>query len=62
MLEDYAEEHDVVEQDGKLQIPTSRLGMRVRFATGENRTLAAFRHSYNSTADETLTAGSFYPR
>ena len=32
------------------------------FATGESRTLAAFRRSYNSTADKTLTAGGFYHR
>lgn len=32
------------------------------FATGEARTLAEFRRSYNLTADETLSPGGFYQR
>ena len=35
---------------------------RFGFATGESRTLAAFRHSYNSTADEPFSPGGFYQR
>jgi putative transposase len=32
------------------------------FAAGESRTLAGFRRSYNSTADETISPGGFYHR
>ncbi len=32
------------------------------FAAGESRTLAGFRRSYNSTADETVSPGGFYQR
>lgn len=32
------------------------------FATGESRTLAAFRRSYNSTADESLSPSGYYER
>ena len=62
MLEDHAEEHGVVEREGKLQIPALVWAFVFGFATGESRTLAGFRRSYNSTADETLTAGGFYHR
>jgi len=62
MLEDHAEEHGVVEREGKLQIPALVWAFVFGFATGERRTLAGFRRSYNSTADETLTAGGFYQR
>jgi putative transposase len=62
MLEDHAEEHGVVERDGKLQIPALVWTFMFGFATGERRTLAGFRRSYNSTADETLTAGGLYQR
>ena len=62
MLEDHAEEHGVVEREGKLQIPALVWAFVFGFATGESRTLAGFRRSYNSTADETLTAGGFYQR
>jgi len=62
MLEDHAEEHGVVEREGKLQIPALVWAFVFGFATGESRTLAAFRRSYNSTADKTLTAGGFYQR
>jgi len=62
MLEDHAEEHGVVEREGKLQIPALVWAFVFGFATGESRTLAAFRRSYNSTADKTLTAGGFYHR
>ena len=62
MLKDHAEEHGVVEREGKLQIPALVWTFVFGFATGESRTLAAFRRSYNSTADKTLTAGGFYHR
>jgi putative transposase len=62
MLEEHAEELGVVERDGKLQIPALVWAFVSGFAAGESRTLAAFRRSYNSTADKTLTAGGFYQR
>ena len=62
MLEDHAEERGVVEREGKLQIPALVWTFVFGFATGESRTLAGFRRSYNSTAEETLTAGGFYHR
>jgi len=62
MLEDHAEEHGVVEREGKLQIPALVWTFVFGFAGGKSRTLAAFRRSYNSTADKTLTAGGFYQR
>jgi putative transposase len=62
MLEDHAEELGVVERDGKLQIPAPVWAFVFGFAAGESRTLAAFRRSYNSTTDKTLTAGGFYQR
>ena len=62
MLEDHAEEHGVVKREGNLQIPTLVWAFVFGFATGGSRTLAGFRRSYNSTADETLTAGGFYHR
>jgi len=62
MLEEHAEELGVVEREGKLQIPALVWAFVFGFAAGESRTLAAFRRSYNSTADETLTAGGFYQR
>lgn len=36
--------------------------MVIGFATGETRTLAEFRRSYNLTADETLSPGGFCQR
>jgi len=62
MLEYHAEEHGVFEREGKLQIPAFVWTFVFSFATGESRTPATFRRSYNSTADKTLTAGSFYYR
>jgi len=62
MLEEHAEELGVVERDSKLQIPALVWAFVFGFAAGESRTLAAFRRSYNSTADKTLTAGGFYQR
>jgi len=62
MLKDHAGEHSVFELEGKLQIPTLVWAFVFGFATGESRTLAGFRRSYNSTDDETLTAGGFYHR
>ena len=62
MLEEHAEELGVVERDGKLQIPVLVWAFVFGFAAGESRTLAGFRRSYNSTADETLSPGGFYQR
>ena len=62
MLEEHAEELGVIERDSKLQIPALVWAFVFGFAAGESRTLAAFRRSYNSTADKTLTAGGFYQR
>jgi len=59
-LEEHAEELGVVERDRKLQIPAFRLGVQFGFAAGESRTLAGFRRSYNSTADETISPSGFY--
>jgi len=61
-LEDHAEAVGVIERDGKLQIPPLVWSFAFGFATGESRTLAAFRRSYNSTADETLSPGGYYQR
>jgi IS4 transposase len=62
MLEEHAEELGVVERDGKLQIPALVWAFVFGFAAGDSRTLAAFRRSYNSTADKTLSPGGFYQR
>ncbi|NLV12164.1 IS4 family transposase [Haloarcula argentinensis] len=62
MLEEHAEELGVVERDSKLQVPALVWAFVFGFVAGESRTLAAFRRSYNSTADKTLTAGGFYQR
>ena len=61
-LEDHAEAVGVVERDSKLQIPALVWTFAFGFATGESRTLAAFRRSYNSTVDEPLSPGGFYQR
>ncbi|MFC6720498.1 IS4 family transposase [Halobacteriaceae bacterium SHR40] len=61
-LEDHAEAVGVVEREGKLQIPPLVWSFAFGFATGESRTLAAFRRSYNATADETLSPGGYYQR
>ena len=61
-LEDHAEAVGVIERDGKLQIPPLVWSFAFGFATGESRTLAAFRRSYNSSADETLSPGGYYQR
>ena len=61
-LEEHAEELDVVERDGKLQIPVLVWAFVFGFAAGESRTLAGFRRSYNPTADETISPGGFYQR
>jgi len=52
----------VVEREGKLQIPVLVWALVFGFAAGESRTLAGFRRSYNSTADETISPGGFYHR
>jgi putative transposase len=61
-LEEHAEELGVVEREGKLQIPVLVWAFVFGFAAGESRTLAGFRRSYNSTADETISPGGFYHR
>ena len=61
-LEDHAESVGVVEREGKLQIPPLVWSFAFGFATGESRTLAAFRRSYNSTADKSLSPGGYYHR
>ncbi|ELY59308.1 IS4 family transposase [Natronococcus jeotgali] len=61
-LEEHAEELGVVEREGKLEIPVLVWVLVFGFATGESRTLAGFRRSYNSTADETISPGGFYHR
>ena len=54
-LEDHAEAVGVVERKGKLQLPPLIWSFAFGFAAGESRTLAAFRRTYNSTADESLS-------
>jgi len=54
-LEEHAEELGVVERDRKLQIPAFIWAFVFGFAAGESRTLAGFRRSYNSTADESIS-------
>jgi len=61
-LEDHAEAVGVVEREGKLQIPPLVWSLAFGFATGESRTLAAFRRSYNSSADKPLSPGGYYQR
>ncbi|RZV06478.1 putative transposase [Natrinema hispanicum] len=61
-LEDHAEAVGVIEREGKFQIPPLVWSFAFGFATGESRTLAAFRRSYNSTADESLSPGGYYQR
>ena len=61
-LEEHAEELGVVERDRKLQIPAFVWAFVFGFAAGERRTLAGFRRSYNSTADEPISPGGFYQR
>lgn len=52
----------MVERDGKFQVPAMVWALVFGFATGESQTLAAFRRSYNATADKTLSPGGFYQR
>jgi len=61
-LENHAEAVDVIEREGKLQIPLLVWAFAFGLATGESRTLAAFRQSYNSSADETLSPDGYYQR
>ena len=61
-LEDHAEAVGVVERDSKFQVPAMVWALVFGFAAGESRTLAAFRRSYNATADKTLSPGGFYQR
>jgi len=60
MLEDHAEEVGVVERNRKLQMPPLVWSFVFGFATGESRSLADFRRSYNATADDTLCPSGFY--
>lgn len=52
----------MIERESKLQFPVLVWGFLFGIATGERRTLAGFRRSYNSTADETVSPGGFYSR
>jgi putative transposase len=52
----------VVEREGKLQVPVFVWALVFGFAAGESRTLAGFRRSHNSTADEPISPGGFYHR
>lgn len=52
----------MVERDRRLQMPAFVWAFVFGFAAGESRTLAGFRRSYNSTADETISTGGFYHR
>ena len=61
-LEDHAEAVGVVERDSKLQIPVLVWTFVFGFVTGESQTLATFRRSYKSTADQPLSPGGFYQR
>ncbi|ELY62439.1 IS4 family transposase [Natronococcus jeotgali] len=61
-LEDHADSVGVIEREGKLQLPPLVWSFAFGFAAGESRTLAAFRRSYNSTADKSLSPGGFYQR
>lgn len=62
MLEERAENHVGVEREWKLQIPVLERKFVFGFASGESRTLAAVRRSYNSTTDDTLPKGGLYQR
>ena len=61
-LEEHAEELGVVERDRKLQIPAFVWAFVFGFRLRRSQTLAGFRRSYNSTADETISPGGFYQR
>ncbi len=61
-LKEHAEFLGVVERDRKLQIPAFVWAFVFGFAAGESQTLAGFRRSYNSTADETISPSGFYHR
>jgi len=52
----------VIEREGKLWIPPLVWSPAFGFATGESRTVVAFRWSYNSTADKSLSPGGYYQR
>ena len=61
-LEEHAEELGVVERNRKTQMPALVWSSVFGFAAGESRTLAGFRHSYNTTADEMLSPDGFHQR
>ena len=61
-LEEHAEELGVVEREGKLQIPVLVVAFVFGFPLGVSRTLAGFRRTCNSTADEMSSPGGFYQR
>jgi len=62
MLDDHAEEVGVIERDRDLQMPPLVWSLVFGFTTGESRSLADFRRSYNSTADDPLCPSGFYQR
>ncbi len=62
MLEDHAEDIGVVERNRDLQAPPLVWSLVFGFTAGESRSLADFRRSYNSTADNTLCPSGFYQR
>jgi len=62
MLEEHAEEVGVIERDRDMQMPPLVWSLVFGFTTGESRSLAGFRRSYNSTADEPLCPSGFYQR
>ncbi len=51
-----------VVRDRKLQIPAFVWTFVFGFVAGKGRTLAGFRHCYNSRADKTLSPGGLYQR
>lgn len=59
-LENHTEAVGVIEREGTLRIPLLVWSCAFGFAIGESRTLAAFCRSYNSTADGSLSSGSYY--
>ena len=62
VLEDHAEDIGVVERNRDLQAPPLVWSLVFGFTAGESRSLADFRRSYNSTADNTLCPSGFYQR
>jgi len=61
-LEDHAEFLGVVEREGKLQVPVLVCALVFGSRLRRSRTVAGFRRTSNSTADETISPGGFYHR